>query len=83
MKVHAACKQTMILVTHFHKGWPNKQGMLLPSRFYQVQDGQGKEPGDKNIRETREQGTVSSTGPLLVSIVLYAQFDHSSAIDSH
>ena len=47
MKGHAACLQTMIPVTHFQEGWPNKQSILLPSRFYQVQDGQG---GSREIK---------------------------------
>ena len=59
--------------------------ILLPSCFYQVQHGHGRESGDHTGNETAGDGIgglVSSTGPLLVCIVLYVQFDHSSATES-
>ena len=50
MKSHAARLETVIPVTSFHMGWHN---MLLPFRFYQVQDGQGWGSGDKDMESER------------------------------
>ena len=53
MKGQAACLKTMIPVTSFHMGWPDKHSILLPFSFYRVRDGQGRELGDKDMGNER------------------------------